>query len=46
MIKIKKTFGHVRKQVGFRRTSENFGRPMSDDRLLVAALFILSVSLL
>ena len=36
----------VRKQVGFRRTPANFGRPMFDDRLLFAVLFLLSISLL
>ncbi len=36
---IKKLSGHyVRPQLGFHRTWANFGRPMSDDRLLFAAL--------
>ena len=36
---IKKLSGHhVRPQLGFCRTRANFGRPMSDDQLLFAAL--------
>ena len=45
LIRDRKLYGHqVRPQLGFRRTWANFGWPMTDDRLLFAALRFLPLS--